>query len=165
MLCKIKKICLIGIMIYFVLIVVCCSKKGEKDSIYYMDVIDLTSNVTYDYQNPNYGIISLHTASSYIYKLNGKETYEIVSDFNTIPINLIVDGKIKEKLSIKMIEGITIQVSYKYIGRVDNYDDAIVNFYVLQDGMLVFEDNREGLYYSSVQQIDYIKLKEKIMEF
>lgn len=171
---KFRNLFLIWSMILFGLICVgCTNSKGEFDmnnennqeSTYYMDVIDLSSSITYDYMNPNYGFVSLDSSSSYVYVFNGKQVYDLISSFNTIPINHIISKNIEHsELMKKIIEGIDVEVSYKYMNSNAENDDAFVHFYILIDGTLVFEDNRKlMLFYSESNVVDYEEFKSKVI--
>ncbi len=142
---------------------------GNKSTIlskmYYMDVIDMSSSMTFNYEKPNYGYISLNRISSYIYNFNSEQIYELVSMFNNIPIFPAETITQKEELDKLKINSIIIEVSYTYINRNNNNNDAIVYFYILENGILLFEDNRKiNLYYSDINVINFNELKNQIIQ-
>lgn len=150
-------------------------KNGEKimdenrltilPKMYYMDVIDMSSSMTFNYEKPNYGYVSLNRTSSYIYDFNNEQVYEIVSSFNNIPIFHAKTITKREELDKLKINGIIIEVSYRYINRNNCNNDAIVYFYILENGMLLFEDNRKiNLYYSDIGIINYDEIKNQIIQ-
>ena len=150
-------------------------KNGEKimdenrltilPKMYYMDVIDMSSSMTFNYEKPNYGYVSLNRTSSYIYDFNNEQVYEIVSAFNNIPIFHAKTITKREELDKLKINGIIIEVSYRYINRNNCNNDAIVYFYILENGMLLFEDNRKiNLYYSDIGIINYDEIKNQIIQ-
>ena len=150
-------------------------KNGEKimdenrltilSKMYYMDVIDMSSSMTFNYEKPNYGYVSLNRTSSYIYNFNNKQVYELVSAFNNIPIFHAKTITKREELDKLKINGIIIEVSYRYINRNNCNNDAIVYFYILENGMLLFEDNRKiNLYYSDIGIINYDEIKNQIIQ-
>lgn len=150
-------------------------KNGEKimdenrltilPKMYYMDVIDMSSSMTFNYEKPNYGYVSLNRTSSYIYNFNNEQVYEIVSAFNNIPIFHAKTITKREELDKLKINGIIIEVSYRYINRNNCNNDAIVYFYILENGMLLFEDNRKiNLYYSDIGIINYDEIKNQIIQ-
>jgi hypothetical protein len=181
------KLYLLVLITFFSFLLVGCSNNGQKthevkndegeisnmndsttveDSVYYMDVIDLTSSITYDYSNPNYGLITLDAKSSYIYNFDGIKIYNLISVFNSIPLNNKIKRNLaSNELSKKIIEGINIEVSYKFTTSTYSNDDALVHFYILEDGTLCFEDNRElMLFYSEPNFIDFQVFKQKIID-
>ncbi len=143
--------------------------KGDvntQSQIYYMDVIDSTSSMTFDYMNPNYGFVSLQKTSSYIYAFDGKQIYDLISIFNTIPMNNVVstDNSKCEGLMRKTLDGIDIEVSYKYANSKVGNNNATVRFYVLEDGTLAFLDHRKlTMFYSDQGAVDYKDFKGKIV--
>ena len=150
-------------------------KNGEKimdenrltilPKMYYMDVIDMSSSMTFNYEKPNYGYVSLNRKSSYIYDFNNEQVYELVSAFNNIPIFHAETITKREELDKLKINGIMIEVSYRYINRNNCNNDAIVHFYILENGMLLFEDNRKiNLYYSDIGIINYDEIKNQIIQ-
>lgn len=140
-------------------------KMNHSSLIYYMDVMEMTSSRTFNYEEPNYGYISLNRTSSYLYKFNGEQIYELVSTFNNIPIIPAKTLAKKEELDKLKINGIIIEVSYTYTNLSTSNNDAIVYFYVLENGILLFEDNRNtNLYYSDTNAIYYDELKNEIMK-
>ena len=150
-------------------------KNGEKimdenrltilSKMYYMDVIDMSSSMTFNYEKPNYGYVSLNRTSSYIYDFNNEQVYEIVSAFNNIPIFHAKTITKREELDKLKRNGIIIEVSYRYINRNNCNNDAIVYFYILENGMLLFEDNRKiNLYYSDIGIINYDEIKNQIIQ-
>ena len=150
-------------------------KNGEKimdenrltilPKMYYMDVIDMSSSMNFNYEKPNYGYVSLNRTSSYIYDFNNEQVYEIVSAFNNIPIFHAKTITKREELDKLKINGIIIEVSYRYINRNNCNNDAIVYFYILENGMLLFEDNRKiNLYYSDIGIINYDEIKNQIIQ-
>ena len=150
-------------------------KNGEKimdenrltilPKMYYMDVIDMSSSMTFNCEKPNYGYVSLNRTSSYIYDFNNEQVYELVSAFNNIPIFHAETITKREELDKLKINGIMIEVSYRYINRNNCNNDAIVHFYILENGMLLFEDNRKiNLYYSDIGIINYDEIKNQIIQ-
>lgn len=133
--------------------------------MYYMDVIDMSSSMAFNYEKPNYGYVSLNRTSSYIYDFNDEQTYELVSAFNNIPIFPAETITKREELDKLKINGIIIEVSYRYINRNIFNNDAIVYFYILGNGMLLFEDNRKiNLYYSDIGVINFDEIKNQIIQ-
>lgn len=157
----------------FFLLILCFSCKNnienyyplnENDSLYYMDLIDSTSSILYDYQNPNYCYASLKASNSFEYVLDGKETYDLIKIFDNIPLSVIEDSTLEDELNDKMISAIYLEVSYKYVGSKSNDNDGVGHFYILQDGILIFEDNRFLLKFCSQKnKVNYILFKNKIL--
>lgn len=170
-----KMFLVLGVIIFSFACVGCGTKGGDNVSeknlniqsqIYYMDVIDSTSSMTFDYMNPNYGFVSLQKTSSYIYAFDGKQIYNLISIFNTIPMNNIVSTENSkcEDLMRKTLDGIDIEVSYKYVNSKVDSNNATIRFYVLVDGTLAFIDNRKlTMFYSDQGVVDYEDFKSKIV--
>lgn len=140
---------------------------SNSTQIYYMDVIDLSSSMTFDYMNPNCGFISLHGSSSNVYTFSGKQTYNLISIFDTIPLNDAVSSESSEyeDFMIKIFNGIDVEVSYKYINSNTEKNDATVHFYILVDGTFVFMDHRKSmLFYSNPDVVDYNGFKNRIIQ-
>ncbi|MBQ7912593.1 MAG: hypothetical protein IJ308_02465 [Clostridia bacterium] len=137
----------------------------NEPQTYYMDVIDPFSSITFDYENPNYGYASLNVLlSGYRYYFDGEQIYSLISEFNDVPISIPESDAHEEELYKQAVNGINIKVSYKFETRDTENDDAVVNFYVLENGTLLFEDNRElTLYYSDANVVNYNEFKNKIM--
>ena len=133
--------------------------------MYYMDVIDMSSSMAFNYEKPNYGYVSLNRTSSYIYDFNDEQVYGVVSAFNNIPIFPAETITKREELDKLKINGIIIEVSYRYINRNNFNNDAIVYFYILENGMLLFEDNKKiNLYYSDIGVINFDEIKNQIIQ-
>lgn len=140
---------------------------SNSTQIYYMNVIDLSSSMTFDYMNPNCGFISLHSSSSHVYNFNGRQTYNLISIFDTIPLNDAVSSESSEyeDFMIKIFNGIDVEVSYKYINSNTEKNDATVHFYILVDGTLFFMDHRKSmLFYSNPDVVDYNGFKNRIIQ-
>lgn len=158
----------------FFLLILCFSCKNniennyplnENNSLYYMDLIDSTSSILYDYQNPNYCYASLKASNSFEYVLNGKETYDLIKIFDNVPLSVIEESTLEEKLNDKMISAIYLEVSYKYVGSKSNDNDGVGHFYILQNGTLIFEDNRSLLKFCSQKnKVNYKNLENQIVE-
>ncbi|HHT67362.1 MAG TPA: hypothetical protein GX010_03965 [Erysipelotrichaceae bacterium] len=130
-----------------------------EGDVYYMDVIDALSGQSFDYENPNYAYIQIHAWDSRIYVFdNPRQVYEIISNFNSVPLhNIVSSPSHKEELRKNMVHnGMRIVTSYRYSGKADNSEDAVISFIVCQDGTLALTDNRDiFLFYSESNAVDY----------
>ncbi len=162
-----KKLLLILMMFLFSFFGISCLNDNNQTSCYILD-IDPLSSITFDHENPNYGYASLAAYKGYVYKFNSKKIYAIISDFNDVLLNNSLDydeanGVID--LFNRCEHYISIEVSYKYSISDVPSDDAIVHFYILEDGTLVFEDNRQlFLRYSEPNAVDYAKIRTLIIK-
>lgn len=161
-----KKLLLILMMFFFSLFGISCVNDNEYAKNSYVNYIDPLSSITFDYENPNYGYISLSLANSYLYQFNGEEIYDIISLFNDISLNNSTARKNTEEYRNLYDRGnleILIEVSYKYSISEEPSDDAIVYFYILSDGTLIFEDHRKiTLRYSEPNAVDLEKFRNKV---
>lgn len=171
-----QKLVLSFMLLVFSCLFVGCSN-NNKDEVKNMNEIDATtctfaykidclSSISFDYENPNYGLIQLDVSSSYIYDLTGEEVYKLISEFNTISLDNMVskDDFYTDEVTSQIHSGIDIEVSYKYVISKSNTTRAIVNFYVLKDGTLILLDARKQfMYYSDKGAIDYDTFKDKII--
>ncbi len=138
---------------------------SNSSKMYYMDVIDLSSSMTFDYEKPNYGYISLNLTSSYIYNFSGEQVYELVSEFNNIPIIPVDSVSKKDELNKLKVNCIDIEVSYNYANQNISKNNAIVHFYISENGILLFEDHRKiNLFYSDTNTINFDEFKNKIIQ-
>lgn len=163
------KIYLIIIILIFVTSGSGCTNEYKLDSqIYYMDVIDPFSSITFDYENPNYCNVTLELVGShpYTFMFDKNQTYKITSLFNDIAINnLITKDSVGEDFLIKIAQGIKIEVSYRYVTAKNNDNNAVVQFYILKDGTLVFEDSKKISFYCSKKgSVNFEQIREKILE-
>ena len=160
-----KKLTALGLLTLSMLTITECSV-NQKEDVYYRDLIDLFSSMTFDYANPNYWIISLQSTDSYVYTFDSRQTYNLISFFNNIPLKICIDKNDSkyDELSNQIVKGIDIEVGYKYSNQSKNTNDAIVHFYVLENGTVCFLDNRKiTLAYSNPDVIEYEVFKAKII--
>jgi len=90
----------------------------------------------------------------------------LISFFNNIPLKICIDKNDSkyDELSNQIVKGIDIEVGYKYSNQSKNTNDAIVHFYVLENGTVCFLDNRKiTLAYSNPDVIEYKVFKAKII--
>lgn len=171
----IKLFLIMGVLMFSLNSVSCSSNKNDNANVdehitenerYYMDVIDVLSSIAFDYQKPNYCYVSLNIVNNYIYTFGSEQAYELISTFDNVSIHNNADTELKKaELTKKMANSINFEVSYKYITSSTNNDDAIVHFYVLEDGTLLFEDSRNvNWFYSDKNIVDYNELENKITE-
>lgn len=161
---KIVRLVLLLGMIIFTFCSTGCTFDSDNN-IYYTQIIDPLSNITFDYFHPNYALVSLNCYSSYVYTLDGSQAYSLVSDFDNIPFNNIasVNEEKYEDLIKEIAQGIDIEVGYRYSTSNTEDNDAIVHFYVLTDGTILFKNNRDtALYYSDSCAVNYDKIVQKI---
>lgn len=158
-------------MFFFSFFGISCVNDNATDNnqtSFYIFYIDPLSSITFDCENPNYGYASLAAYKGYVYKFNSKKIYAIISDFYDVPLNnsLVYDeanGFID--LFNRSEHYISIEVAYKYSISDVPSDDAIVYFYILEDGTLVFKDNRQlFLRYSEPNAVDYAKIRTLIIK-
>ena len=164
-----KKLLLILMMFFFSFFGISCVNDNAMDNnqniLFYIDPL---SSITFDCENPNYGYASLAAYKGYVYKFNSKKIYAIISDFYDVPLNNSLDcdeanGVID--LFNRCEHYISIEVAYKYSISDVPSDDAIVHFYILEDGTLVFKDNRQlFLRYSEPNAVDYAKIRTLIIK-
>lgn len=119
--------------------------------------------MTFNHEKPNYGYISLNRTVTFRNFIKW-QIYKIVSNFNSIPIFPVETITQKEELDKLKINSIIIEVSYSYMNRNNNNDDAIVHFYILENGRLLFEDNRNDLYYSNINVVNFNEIKKQIIQ-
>lgn len=159
----VRLVLLLGTIIFTLCSTGCMS--DSDSNIYYTQIIDPLSSITFDYSHPNYALVSLNSYSSYVYTLDGSQAYSLIFDFENIPINNVasVNGEKYENLIEKIAEGIDIEVGYKYSDLKTDTTAATVHFYVLTDGTLVFKNNRDTtLYYSASNAVNYESLLQNI---
>ena len=135
--------------------------------IHYMDAIDTLSSQPFDYENPNYAEAMINLWDARFYLFNSSQAYSFISNFNSVSLkNIVSSPSYKEELREKMfLDSIYIEVSYRYSDKSDNSEDAIIDFFVAQDGTLALTDNRRiFLYYSDANAVDYSFIKELVQE-
>ena len=166
-----NKLLLILMMFFFSFFGISCvndNTTNNNQTSCYMFYIDPLSSITFDYENPNYGYASLATYKGYVYKFNSKKIYAIISGFNDVPLNNSLDyDEANEVIELfnRCEHYISIEVAYKYSISDVPSDDAIVHFYILSDGTLIFEDHRKiSLRYSEPNAVDYAKIRTLIIK-
>lgn len=135
---KIIKIFSLLTMLIIAVITIGCKENEEGKHLYYIGLIDPASSIMFDYENPNRSHVSLGVMYSNEYSFESKKTSKIVSDFNEIPINLVPKEDMLSENSIELAKAIKLTVFYKYVISKTDSDDAAVEFYVLEDGRLLF---------------------------
>ena len=140
--------------------------KETRDSFFYQ-FISPTSSSLFNYENPNYGLMSLEYFSNDKYKFNGEEIYTLIKDFESVPLpNYFSFSKKPNKLDSLMptlVDSIKIEVSYSYLDSTKKGDDAIVHFFISKKGTLYFLDAQKMfLNYSNVAKVDYSKFYNAI---
>ena len=163
-----KKILLILMIFFFSFFGISCVNDNEYAENSYVNYIDPLSSITFDYENPNYGYVSLSLANSYLYQFDDEEIYDIISLFNDISLNNSTDRNNTDEYHNLYDRGnieILIEVSYKYSISEEPSDDAIVHFYILSDGTLIFEESRKTiLHYSEPNAVDLEKFRNKVIK-
>ena len=143
------------------------SSQIPDGEIHYMDVIDALSSQPFDYENPNYANAMIHLWDARVYRFNSSQAYSIISNFNSVSLkNIVSSPSYKEELKEKMfLDSIYIVVSYQYINKSDNSEDAVIDFFIAKDGTLALKDHRNiFLYYSDVSVVDYNYIKELVQD-
>lgn len=163
-----NKLLLILMIFLFSFFGISCVNDNEYAENSYVNYIDPLSSITFDYENPNYGQVSLSPISSYLYLFDGEEIYDVISLFNDISLNNSIDRNNTEEYRNLYDRGnreILIEVSYKYSISEEPSDDAIVHFYILSDGTLIFEESRKTiLHYSEPNAVDLEKFRNKVIK-
>lgn len=136
----------------------------------YMDLIDSLSSIRFDYKNPNYGKAIIHNESNHVYELSSDQTYDVVSTFNDIPLRGYGDfhgESIDNDFKNNLLNSIEIEVTYHYVTQTNegnvSRDDALVHFYVFENGQLAFLDRRKIAYWcSDLGLVNYSSVAMKI---
>lgn len=140
------------------------STNNQEKGVYYMDVINPLSSITYDYENPNYSYAFIERTSDIIYFLDSNKTYNLISPFSNILLYL-VDNYVEKEINSNIDDALYIEVSFKYIISETASNDGTGYFYVFKNSMLVFLDNNKHIrYYSKTYELDYEEIKNEIVK-
>lgn len=122
----------------------------------FINVIDPLSSSTFDYKNPSGGIATVGITSSYVYILNGTDTYEICKLFEEVPVTIVVNAEGAEYLSDQS-RAIILTVDYRYTPQqsADSSSLTSVVFFIHEDGTLSFRNARGDVYISEIDKVDY----------
>jgi hypothetical protein len=138
-------------------VIVLLSGCKPVEGVYFMDVIDPSSDEAFDYENPVRSYISIHIATSYRYALDGDDTYEICSPFETVPLHQL-EASDQDLVNSIIVTSLHIEVFYD-LKTGDGLPEPVkVDFYVSEDGILLFRDKQGTYYQSEASEVNHTRI-------
>lgn len=141
-------------------------KLEKKLPVFYYDVINPYSDTKFDYKAPIETAARLRPIDSNGYLFEGETGYEVVSIFDNIPLQNVVDYSDhsifeNEQYVKDLLNG--IQITVKYRDPLSEKDSVLVRFRVSEDGRFGFlTADQTILFYTDQNAISYEDVKTRI---